>query len=342
MTHQKHILFGVLNWGLGHATRSIPLIKSLEKKGFAVTIASDGLALKVLKNTFPELNFLVLADLKISYGKTRNQSISIVMQLLDLQRWYKAERKIVRDFLKKNIVDEIISDNRPTVKSNNIPSYYITHQLEVKSGILTAFSTLGHKFLFKGYTEIWVPDVASTPNLSGDLSHKSTHKNIKFIGPQSDLIQRASTAKAEFDAALILSGPEPQRTLLESAAINQLAKSDLKILILRGTTNPLETKLPKSWQCINLGSRAHVQQAFEISRVIIARCGYSTLMDLYSFNKAAILIPTPGQPEQEYLASMPLHQHNFSIHRQNSLNLISGLKQAEKKFERFQNPLKKI
>jgi len=335
MEQHKHILYGVLNWGLGHASRSIPVINAFLQKGFTLTIASDGLALNFLKERFPEVDFLPLTDPKIHYSAGSKQELKLAQQLLKLSAWYRNEQKIIANFLEVNSVDLIISDNRPSVKSKRIPSYYITHQLKVKSGLFNPFSTIGHEWLYKDYDAIWVPDVASNPNLSGDLSHKSKRKNVIFIGPLSDLKPVESTPI--FDAAIILSGPEPQRSIFEAAAISQLAKSELKILLIRGTTKAAENNIPVSWQRIDLASRADVQNTFEKSKVIIARSGYSTIMDLYSFNKAAILVPTPGQPEQEYLATLPLHQHNFVIQNQNNLNLLEGFRQAEIAFENFKD-----
>ena len=335
MKQHKHILYGVLNWGLGHASRSIPVINAFLQKGFTLTIASDGLALNFLKERFPEVSFLALKDPKISYNAGRKQELKLAQQLLKLSTWYRNEQKILANFLDVNSVDLIISDNRPSVKSKRIPSYYITHQLKVKSGLFTPFSTIGHEWLYKDYDAIWVPDVESSPNLSGDLSHKSKRKNVTFIGPLSDL--KPVESAPMFNAAIILSGPEPQRSIFEAAAISQLAKSELKILLIRGTTKTAENSIPASWKSIDLASRADVQNAFEKSNVIIARSGYSTIMDLYSFNKPAILVPTPGQPEQEYLATLPLHQKNFEIQSQNNLNLLEGLRQAEIAFANFKN-----
>jgi len=333
MALNKHILFGVLSWGLGHATRSIPIITTYLEKGFKLTIASDGLALQLLRERFPDVSFLELKDPQISYNVGGRQELKLAQQLLKLSAWHRKEQRIIAEFLATNKVDIIISDNRPSIKSKLIPSYYITHQLEVKSGLFTPFSTLGHEWLYKDYDAIWIPDVQGRPNLSGDLGHKSKLEKVKFIGPLSDLIPVESTNT--FDAALILSGPEPQRSIFELLVIAQLANCDLNVLLIRGTTKNLEIDIPKTWQMIYLATRADVQMAFEKSKVIVARSGYSTLMDLYAFNKPAVLVPTPGQPEQEYLATLPLHQHNFSIQSQKNLNVLEGLRQAEIAFADF-------
>lgn len=336
MAQNNHILFGVLGWGLGHATRSIPVINALIKKGFTLTIASDGLALQLLRKEFPDAAFLALQSPKFSYSKNGSQAFAVAKHAFSLRKWYLTEQNTIKEFINKNNVQAVFSDNRPSVFSPGMPSFYITHQVYVKAGFLSYLVSFGHQWLFKNFTEIWVPDVAGNINLSGDLGHKKTSKKIKYIGFLSDL--KPEKTSLEFDAALLLSGPEPQRTLLENALVNQLKNTALKIALLRGTTKPPEIQIPEPWKTIDLASRADVANAFERSKTIVARNGYSTLMDLYSFPKPALLIPTPGQPEQEYLATLPLHKSTFEIQTQQKLDVIAGLARVQKAFEHFKPP----
>ncbi len=333
MANQNHILFGVLNWGLGHATRSIPVINALLKKEFTVTIATDGLALRLLQKEFPTAQFLALKNPEILYSKRGNQVFALAKSALKIRRWYTEEQKTITNFLAKNVVNGIITDNRPSVFSPNIPSVYLTHQCNVQAGIFGGLATALHKSLYKKFTQIWVPDVETQPKISGFLGGKTNGKNVKYIGLLSDL--KPTNEEKTFDVAVILSGPEPQRSLLENALVAQLKNTNLHVMLLRGTTLPAAIQIPKKWFCVDLASRAEVQTAFSTSQTIIARCGYSTLMDLYNFPKPAILIPTPGQPEQEYLAKLPLHKSTFEIQTQEKLDVVAGLARAQKAFEHF-------
>lgn len=331
-TEPKHILFSVLNWGLGHATRSIPVISELLNRDFKVTIASDGLPLLLLKETFQHANFLELPGLEIKYSKNKNQLLAIGQSAAKNPSWFLKERKVLKEFLAQNKVDGIISDNRPTAFSKVIPSVYITHQLQVKAGIYGSVASFGHRSFFKNYNQIWVPDFEEN-TLAGDLSKKVSGSNIHYIGALSDLTLRKTVPK--FDLGIILSGPEPQRTILEEILLDELISTDFKIKLIRGTTEPLQKKIKPDWEIIDLANRKFIQELYNNSTVLIARSGYSTLMDLYTLPKPAILIPTPNQPEQEYLASLPYHQHNFEIQSQAKFNLKDGIVSAKRKFQSF-------
>ncbi len=331
MPKTKHILFGVLNWGLGHATRSISIINALCKNGFTVTIASDGLALALLKKEFPNCQFLTLENPNVEYASKGSQILSVGKQSLALSAWHLQEKKTIAHFLHHNPVCGIISDNRPSVYSPNIPSVYMTHQLFIKAKLLSTLASFGHTQLIKNYTQIWVPDVYGDTNLSGDLGHKKHFNKIKYIGLLSDLVPFNDNVGST--VSVVLSGPEPQRTLLENKLIEQLKGSKQQIRLLRGTKNPLSEQLPTNWNVIDLATRNEVKDAYQSSKFIIARCGYSTLMDLYCSPKAALLIPTPGQPEQEYLASMPYHNQHFAIQNQSELDVATGLIQAEANYK---------
>lgn len=331
----KHLLFAVLNWGLGHATRSTPVITALLKKGFKVTLASDGLSLYYLKKQFPALPFVELHPLRITYGHGSNQTLALVKKGASYIQWYREEKAMADKLIKDGDFSGIISDNRPTVCSNKFPSIYITHQVQVKAGLFSkAASALHHKTI-KNYNEIWVPDFSEHPGISGDLGHTEIKAQKRFIGPLSSLVN-IDTCSNKFDVGIILSGPEPQRTLLENELVKQLGRTNLRIKLNRGTIKDPETPLPATWEVVHLADLSEVQATYSNAQVIIARNGYSTLMDLAVCPKPALLIPTPGQPEQEYLAQMHSHQGIYAIQNQQNLDVLNGLEVAKTKFSNQQ------
>lgn len=333
MPQKPAILYAVLNWGLGHATRSIPIIKALQHYGFEAVIASDGLAAELLQTTFPQIKHLQLPSPELQYSKGNNQLMSLLWQAPKMASWYAKERKIIKKIIAQQHFSGIISDNRPAAFSSKIPSVYITHQLHVDAGIFSNQATVFHRHLAQKFTQIWVPDLKDNPGLSGKLGHPlKTPSGTQYIGPQSYL--EPFRSNATFDLGIILSGLEPQRTILENALIAQ-AHLIKKVLLIRGSTIQPQKKYPAGWEVIDLANRDLVAKAYATCQTLVMRSGYSTLMDLHFWPKPALLIPTPGQPEQIYLASLATHVQRYAIQQQRALNLHEGIAHANKKFENF-------
>ena len=334
MSSEPRVLYAVLNWGLGHATRSIPVIYNLFEVGFQPVIASDGLALTMLKKRFPRAEFISLRALNLHYSSGTSQLLKLAAQTPKVLAWYQKERRQVKKLLADNSFSGIISDNRPTVFSEKIPSVYITHQLHVEAGVASPLATALHHASYKEYNRIWVPDFAKSPGLSGALGHPANpDQKVSYIGPLSDLEKWEGNTTHRL--GIVLSGPEPQRSLLENELINQLKNED-NVKLVRGTNKPPEKSPPETWQIHNLGGRETIAEVYNTCEILISRCGYSTLMDLAAFPKPAILIPTPGQTEQEYLARLEVHRSKFAIQNQNQLNVEKGTKLAVEKFNSSQ------
>jgi hypothetical protein len=339
MASHQLVLYAVLNWGLGHATRSIPVIKALQKNGFEPVIASDGMALDFLHTTFPHLKKLDLPALDLDYAKSGSQVWAMLGQTGKLLKWNKLESEFVAAHLATNKYAGIISDNRPAFHCSLVPSVYLTHQLYVKAGLATAMATRAHRTLYQKFAELWIPDVEGEHSLAGSLSHKKGVNKTHYLGPLSDLTPL--NMQAEFDCAVILSGPEPQRSMLEGEVIAQLsARPDKKVMLIRGTQVERPEGLPNHWYVLDIANRQEIQNAFERSHIIVARNGFSTLMDLEVFPKPALLIPTPGQPEQEYLASLPIHQSRYAIQPQGQLKIEVGMAEAIQKFPQSREGIK--
>ena len=186
---QKTILIAPLNWGLGHATRCIPIIKALLENNYTPIIASDGIALALLKKEFPAVQTLELPSYQIEYAKNgANFKWKLIQNGPKMVRAILEEKKIIKNWIEKHAIDGIISDNRLGVISKKVPSVFITHQLNVMTGNTTWITTKAHQYIIKKYTECWVPDLAGTLNLTGKLGHiNDPNIKIKYIGPISRL-----------------------------------------------------------------------------------------------------------------------------------------------------------
>ena len=211
----KTILITPLNWGLGHATRCIPIIKALLENNYIPIIASDGIALELLRKEFPYIKTLKLPSYQIEYAKNgKNFKWKLLRNFPKMMKAVLNEKKMVKKWINKYDIGGIISDNRLGVFSKKVPSVFITHQLNVMTGNTTWITSKLHQHIIKKYKECWVPDVEETPNLTGKLGHlETTDLKLKYIGPLSRM-QKKENAKV-YDLMIILSGPEPQRGLLE-------------------------------------------------------------------------------------------------------------------------------
>jgi uncharacterized protein (TIGR00661 family) len=300
---KKKILIAPLNWGLGHAARCIPIIRALLDYDFEPIIASDGSALTFLQKEFPQLKSYSLLSYDIEYSKSKNQKYKLLLNMPHVIKALLKEKKEVEVIHKKEGLSGIISDNRFGVRNSRIPSIYITHQLNVLSGNTTFFTTLLHQKIISKFDECWVPDSNGQPKLSGDLSTiKNKKLKIRFIGAISRFKKKPSRKK--YDLLILLSGPEPQRTILEEKLLLELKAFDQKVLFVRGVLiNEKKKNYSENVTVVNYLLTEELEQALNESELVLARSGYSTILDLAKLNKRAFFIPTPGQYEQEYLAN---------------------------------------
>lgn len=303
MKLRKRILVAPLNWGLGHSTRCIPIIQALIDQGFDPVIASDGVALELLKKEFPSLIHEELPSYNITYSK---KGIFFKYKILKdaprILRTQKEELQKVKELVKTYDIVGIISDNRFGVRHKNIPSIFITHQLQVLSGATTWFSTRFHHNVIKKFDECWVPDAQGKVNLSGKLGHLD-HPIIptKYLGP----ISRFNKQDLEiiYDLMVLLSGPEPQRTMLQEKLLTELSNYNGKVLFVRGVIESKQLVEKKENITIyNFMTSNELETALNQSAIVVSRSGYTTVLDLAKLGKKAFFIPTPGQTEQEYLA----------------------------------------
>ena len=331
----KNILIAPLNWGLGHATRCIPIIKALEENGFNPIIASDGVALALLKKEFPHLITIELPSYNIKYAeKGKNFKWKLAYQMPKMLLAIKKEKSKIKKIIENYEISGIISDNRLGVYSANVPSVFITHQLNVLSGNTSWLTTKLHLLYVSKFNTCWVPDVAGVENLSGKLGHvEKSNKQIKYIGPLSRIEKKSLPIK--YDLLVLLSGPEPQRTLLEKRLIKELEKSEKEILFVKGIIEPTQQiEKRNSITYYNFMNSEELGTALNESDVVLCRSGYTTVMDLAKLEKKAFFIPTPGQYEQEYLAKKfkseiiapSCKQEKFKISKLEKIYFYKGFK----------------
>ncbi|HOP12372.1 MAG TPA: glycosyltransferase [Lentimicrobium sp.] len=337
MSQKKpRILVCPLDWGLGHATRCIPVIRSLMKAGAEPVIAADGPQLHLLRLEFPGAEFVNLRGYRVQYSKRIPAGIYLLMHLPRLLfNVYREHRKLIKLITTLDI-DGVISDNRYGLWNNRTCSVLITHQVNIlPPAALRVFSPVLRaivRFFIRRYHFCWVPDLATTPNLSGQLSHgKALPENTSYIGLLSRFDKSADNNKGlnSYDIVAIVSGPEPQRSIFEKILINQLPPGEKKCLLLRGLPGDTEIRPIRK----NLDVAHHLPSAMlgELLRsgpLVICRAGYSTLMEIAMMGNKAILIPTPGQTEQEYLAEILDKSGIYLACKQGDLNLRSAIEEA--------------
>jgi uncharacterized protein (TIGR00661 family) len=346
MKLKKRILVAPLNWGLGHATRCIPIINALLEYSFEPIIASDGAALELLKKEFSSLKHIELPSYKISYSdKGENLKLKLLKDVPKVLKAIKTEKKQVKELVKSIKIDGIISDNRFGVYNKKIPSVFITHQLNVLSGNTTWLSSTINQQLIAKFDECWVPDVEGLPNLSGKLGHvQNSSLKVKYIGSISRFNKLNITNK--YNLMVLLSGPEPQRTLLEEHLLIELSKYKGSVLFVKGLVEPIQSKTKNdNITLVNFMQSIELEQAIAESELILSRSGYTTLLDLSKMEKKAFFIPTPGQFEQEYLAqrlddkkiSPFCAQDKFTLDELKRVSFYSGFKsiKSETNFEKL-------
>jgi uncharacterized protein (TIGR00661 family) len=307
------VLVAPLDWGLGHTTRCIPVIYELLKLGCKVSLAGNEAQKALLNREFTRLPFLQLKGYEMRYGKGKFRSmIRLLFKAPSVFRAIANENNWLAQAIREHQFDVVISDNRFGLYHPSIPCYFITHQLQVKSpfgnwteGILRK---MNYHYINR-FSECWIPDFANDPNLAGDLSHPSRFPKIPchFIGALSRF--KSTHSNEDKDHLFIsLSGPEPQRSIFENLIVRDIAHYEGTACIVRGL--PDEGKLIPSTNSIrfyNHLSSEDFKKELSKAEWVISRSGYSTIMDIAAMRKKSIMIPTPGQTEQEYLASY-LHQ----------------------------------
>lgn len=328
-----------LDWGIGHATRCVPIVRELLAQEANVIIGSDNRPLSFLQQEFPQLLFVKFPGYNFSYPEKGSMLLKMLFEAPGIIRDIKKEHLQLEKIVTEYEVDAVISDNRFGAYSKLVPSVFMTHQVMIKAPSHLKFLepllySINKSYISK-YSECWIPDYESDSNLSGDLSHNyKLSDSFYFIGPLSRFYDDRHKVKKEehshYDFLAILSGPEPQRSLLEKILISQLIETKFKGVVLGGKPDQVEEmELSDRVKFYSHRDSASLKALIQNSEVIISRPGYSTIMDLSVFGKKAVFIPTPGQTEQEYLANYFNRKNLCFKMEQNKLDISNAMKDVQ-------------
>ena len=328
------VLLSPLDWGLGHTTRCIPIIHELLQQGCSVIIACNSTQKSLLSREFPELTYVHLAGYNLKYGKKRwGTLVRIILQTPKILIRINNEKNWLNIFLKSQPVDCIISDNRFGLYAPNVPSVFITHQLYIKTGLGTLANRLVQWLNYRRinrFSTCWVPDSKGTKTLAGKLSNPSTLPAIpvQYLGGLSRLKACSATTNT-IQLLVILSGPEPQRSIFENLLLKQLEQQQGKTVLVRGLPGEGESVQVKNNVTIyNHAPAGLLNELMCNAALVISRSGYTTVMDLLKLGKKSILVPTPGQGEQEYVATHLHKEHLAYTVSQARFNLQNALAAA--------------
>ncbi len=332
----KRILIAPLDWGLGHTTRCIPIIRYLLNLGHIPVVACNTSQRSFIEETFGSIEIIHLDGYDVTYSKwNRFGQIGLLSQLPRINKTISAEHK----WLEKNAGDlklnGIISDNRYGLCHAKIPSVIMTHQLQVQTGFGNlADSTIQkvHYEYLERFNATWVVDAAGEPNLGGKLSHpRQVPKHTNYIGLLSQFEGKTNegTVADTGNLVILLSGPEPQRTELSAMLWQQLQDFEGKVIFIEGNENAVApSSIPKHVTYHKRQKYATLKPLLQSAGMVICRSGYSTIMDLTILNKKAILIPTPGQTEQEYLGKHLRKEGLFYCAKQDGFEINDAVKRA--------------
>ena len=349
------ILISPLRWGFGHAGRMIPLALELKRYGCEVVFGADPHLLPLIERELPDIRLIEIRSAPIRYSRLLPQYISIFLQLPVIVFSAIGENITLRRLAQEIRPSIIISDNRFGFFHRDIFSVYVTHQMRIPFPSSLRFmepvASWIHGMIIKRYDLCLIPDYPGPVNLSGRLSHDmKLAGNIHYMGPLSrfksegehtqtnaqkevsegpdgqTLAQREVREKITQQQSrycLILSGPEPQRSILMKKVKEALHGKQLFIL----TTDPLkESDDNDDWVTYVIRpDNGTMREMITGSVMVIARSGYTSVMELTSLEKGAVLIPTPGQPEQEYLGRHLNGRYGFVTLSQKKINEIGSL-----------------
>lgn len=328
---RKRVLLVALNWGLGHTTRLIPVIHEIILEGGMPIFAGNSKQKEILGESFPEMECLYFSGLNIEYSKGAKQGLKLMLQtpkvLFQLIREHRDIRKIVRDYS----IDAIVSDNVYGAYHHSVPSIFICHQIAIKLPFSFRYLTgivksINLSFIRK-FTSCWIPDFPGDNGLAGELSHPSVlPENCAYIGSLSRFEKfPQQTNIVENKVLILISGPEPQRSLLENLILSGSKNIDsgINFVWVRGLFEKQAVVIENSYA--HLAPEKLAQEILS-SEIIICRSGYSSIMDLLALNRTALLIPTPGQTEQEYLAESLASKGYFKMMDQGVFELSEAIR----------------
>lgn len=326
------VLVTALDWGIGHTNRIIPIISKIITRNCDVVFAGSQSQISLLKRIFPNINYIPVSTPTIKYSKGKSQVLSISRFLPNFLKQIRKEKKIADDLVKQYCIDIIISDNCYGFRSGKAYSVFITHQICIllprPVKFLYPLINFFIKYFINRFDECWIPDIEKDAGFSGSLGHLKLPKiPVSHIGLLSrvDIHKKDNPVKDKIDLLIIISGPEDQRSIFENLILRDLYKipKNKTWCVLRGLPDKKDAA-----NRLNIKNHADPDEYTNLilkAEKIICRSGYSTIMDLILLKKTAVLVPTPGQTEQEYLALHLTNKGYFLSFSQNTFNLLAAI-----------------
>ncbi len=333
------ILFAVHDWGLGHATRSLLLIRALVERGDAVTVMiAPGPGMDLLRSELRDAcEFIEERDIPKPFS--RHPAIFYLRMSLDMPRvfaLFRHEQKLTENLVAQRGFGRIVSDSRFGVWSRAAPSFCILHSLRqlvpFRPRWLEREVERGQWRLLRGFTQILVPDAEADGGLSGELGHDPAidwgEDRLRYIGPLSG-VQRMDVPE-DIDCFFSISGVEPHQSMLTECVIAALPKLDGRIVVTLGKPQQAgKVRTIDGAQVHGYLDRHAQAQMLNRARVVVTRSGYTTLMELAELGKRALFVPTPGQSEQEYLARFHRERGHVWSSTQRDLDIPRDLRRAK-------------
>lgn len=322
----KRILVAPLDWGLGHSTRCIPIIQDLLQRGAVPVMGADNGPLALLRSEFPALEHVRIPGATIRYSKSGSQLWSMVRQFPEMVRSVRAENALFDRIRRDLHLDAVISDQRFGLRARDLPSVLITHQVFPFTPIAQgALRKLNQRHIVR-FDRCWIMDEPEAPGLAGELSHgRDLPANARYIGTVSRMHPSDVTEAARFRIVAVISGPEPHRTLLDGILTDQLQRIEGQHLLVRGLPGKADHEQRGNVTCAPHWGSAELAAAMAAAEMVVSRSGYTTLMDLVALGRSALVIPTPGQAEQEYLGALHSRTGRFLVQAQHQVDVKAAL-----------------
>jgi len=322
----KTIFISPLDWGFGHSTRCVPIISNLLKTNKVIIGVTD-VNKQFFDLYFPDIQKINVPSYGIKYSKLLPVWLKILFQFSKIKSVIRQEQKLLEKIVIENSIDVVISDNRFGLFNKQTENIFITHQIKIVAPFFSGYATKFNLNYIHNFSRVWVPDHKNrSERLSGNLSDSDAVSiPVEYIGPQSALsifdLDIATIDRSDY--LILLSGVEPQRTILENSLIDKFKFSNKKITLVRGSDTEVKIE-NKNISVINFAYGAELKKLILSAETIICRSGYSTLMDLNFLKKEKlILVPTPGQTEQKYLAQYWKEKFNAKVYLQDQLTQIT-------------------
>jgi UDP-N-acetylglucosamine transferase subunit ALG13 len=328
LQNTKRILVAPLDWGLGHTSRCVPIIKELQLQEAKVIVACNVHQKMYLQQEVADVEYILREGYNIRYAKSKlGLMLRLVAQVPKLLSSIIGEHAWLQVIVETRKINGVISDNRYGLYTKKVPCIFITHQLQIQVPIGKSIVHRMNQYFIKQYRQCWVPDFDGENSLSGILSNADGYENVKKIGILSRFAKEnhlVNHTQKPHSVLCILSGPEPQKTMLMQLMVNQIKEINYSLTIVGDANAETKTSSEKI-NYISIADTNTLHQLILSHQYIITRSGYSSMMDLHQLGRHAIIIPTPGQTEQEYLGEYLMQKKWHLSANQSSFNLQKSI-----------------